>query len=104
MYNNNSWNIIPLFGFDIWNNEICDRCPTITQFLKSIPNLRTVLFSKLNAKSRIRKHQGWGKLANYVLRCHYPLIMDDNSVKKCYMVVDNIKKEHQLGEWLIFDD
>lgn len=102
LYDNEKWNIIPLYGFDIWNKKMFIHCPKTMEFLKKIPDLKTALFSKLSAKTRLKEHQGWEKLSNYILRCHYPLVLSDNNM--CYMVVNGERKLHQKYKWLIFDD
>lgn len=102
LYGNDGWNIIPIYGFNIWNKKFMRLCPETTKFLRSIPTLRTALFSKLKANTRLEEHQGWAKLANYVLRCHYPLIVPKDG--ECYMMVEGEKRLHKEREWLIFDD
>ena len=125
-----SWKIFPFLGFGKWVEKNCDRCPNITKFLKSIPNLRLAIISKLNSQMKLTPHRGWGKHSNNVLRCHYGLIVP----KYCYISVSNtdnppmfnssslklksypeniiynkncIYEEiqfHKQFEWLIFDD
>jgi len=124
------WRIFPFFIFDKWINKNCDKCPTITSFLKSIPNLKIAGLSRLNAKMKLTPHRGWGSHSNHVLRCHYPIIVP----KHCYISVsndvdpplfnndkikykfypedfvsnhDNLYEEihfHKQYEWVIFDD
>lgn len=56
-----------------WIESTCSRCPATSALLRRVPNIRTALFSRLGAGSRISGHRGWADLANHVLRCHLPL-------------------------------
>lgn len=105
LYNKeNNWKIYPLNVFGKWINNNCIKCPVLTRFLKSIPNLKMALLSKMSGGTILTPHQGWWKLSNYSIRCHYGLIVPP----KCFVEVlhDNIwhKKYHKQFEWLIFDD
>lgn len=86
-----------------WITANCEKCPQTYQVLKSIPNLRTALFSRLGPMTRISSHQGWADLANYVLRCHFPLIMPKKRMS-CGMWVDGVVKYHNADNILVFDD
>lgn len=99
------WKIIPIYAFGTWSSEYTRLCPETTKFLKSLPKdtLKTALFSKLGGNTRLTPHKGWAKLSNYILRCHYPIIVPEPK-DRCYMVVDGDKKYHREGEWIIFDD
>ena len=85
----------PLFAFGSWSRKNCDKLPILTKYLKSIPNLKVALLSKM------------GFYSNNVIRCHYGLHIPS---KKCSMLVkqnDNAnyeKKFHKYKKWLIFDD
>ena len=88
LYNNNnkdSWKIFPFYGFDKWIDKNCKRCPTIYNFIKTIPNLKLATLSKLSSKTKLNPHRGWGSHSNFVLRCHYGIIVPD----KCYVSVSN---------------
>jgi beta-hydroxylase len=95
-----SWLVFPFYGFEHWIDANCERCPETTKLLKSIPGLRTALYSCLGPKSSIRPHKGWGVLANHVLRCHYGLLAPDN----CGIWVEGESRQQKNGAWLIFDD
>jgi beta-hydroxylase len=125
-----SWKIFPFLGFGKWVEKNCDKCPYITKFLKSVPNLKLAIISKLNPGMKLTPHRGWGKHSNNVLRCHYGLIVP----KYCYISVSNTEHPpmfnssslklksypeniiynkngiyeeiqfHKQFEWLIFDD
>lgn len=95
-----TWNIFPFYAFGLWINKNCEKCPTIYNFLKSIPNLKLATLSRLSAGMKLKPHYGWGNHSNYVLRCHYGIKVPKN----CYVVCDNKKKYHKNNEWIIFDD
>ena len=108
LYSNaNEWKIFPFYAFGIWVNSNCELCPTITKFIKSIPGLKLATLSRLKGGTKLEEHEGWALHSNYVIRCHYGLIVPDNL---CYIYVrDNKtkkteKKYHLKFEWLVFDD
>lgn len=99
------WKIFPINVFGKWANNNCKKCPVLTKFLKSIPNLKLAILSKMSEGTVLTPHQGWSKHSNYSLRCHYGLIVPP---KSCVKVLDKngewkIKK-HKKFEWIIFDD
>lgn len=102
---NTEWKIFPLYAFGIWVEDNCKMMPFLTKFIKSIPNVKLVILSKLSAGVKLKPHQGWGTYSNNVLRCHYGLIMDEN---KCHISVsDENRKQYQYHKndhWIIFDD
>ena len=108
-----SWKIIPLMAFGVLSTKNKDLFSNTINELKKIPNLITAGFSKLGPQTKLNYHRGWGKLSNYVLRCHLGLIVPKN---KCKILVskDNFDQptsnEKILGvfqeenKWIIFDD
>jgi beta-hydroxylase len=124
--NRGEWKIFPFYAFNVWVLDNCDKCPTITKFLKSIPGLKIALLSKLSAGMKLTPHKGWGNHSNGVLRCHYGIRIPDSpllstripdstllstripdSTMGCYISVKDdieIKKFHLEGEWICFDD
>lgn len=79
-----------------WIDSTCSHCPATTKLLQGMPNVRTALFSRLGAGSRIAGHRGWADLANHVLRCHLPLIVPvdgpcglwvDGEVRACVLLL-----------------
>lgn len=104
--NKDNWKIYPLFAFGSWADKNCSMVPSLTKYLKSIPDLKIALLSKLGSKTSLESHQGWGKYSNHILRCHYGIKIPPN----CYMAVKNKsdkkynKKYHKYKEWLVFDD
>jgi len=126
-YDDNSWNVFPLcYTFpanDITKrkfvDQTCSFVPETTRLLRSLgPVLRTALFSRLDAGSRLGAHTGWEDLANHVLRVHIPLIvpgsgmMDDGTEHKvrnynlglCGAWVDGCVDTHEEGRIMVFDD
>jgi len=106
---NGDWTIFPFYGFGIWHTENCSLCPELTKFIKSIPNLKIALLSRMGPNTILTEHQGWSHHSNYVLRCHFGFIIPDN----CFISVGyyddkkNIKREvknYKENEWIIFDD
>jgi ornithine lipid ester-linked acyl 2-hydroxylase len=98
-----SWKVFPFYGFGKRVPENLDKCPKTAEFLKTIPGLRTALFSRLSPKSILKPHYGWSCLANEVLRCHLGLIVP-NDGNKCGICVDHDIEIQREGEWIIFDD
>ena len=105
-----SWKIIPLYGFGIWCNQYVDRLPSIFTFLKGLKGLKLAIISKLKPFTKLEPHQGWGFHSNNVLRCHYGLILSDNlsdswiGVMDSYDSTNYLKVSHKLNDWIIFDD
>jgi aspartyl/asparaginyl beta-hydroxylase (cupin superfamily) len=109
--NNKTWKILPFYGFGIWNNKAYKICPTLYNYLKSIKNLKLATLSKLSPKMKLNKHRGWASHSNYVIRCHYGLIIDPKPLSSYICVGDYIngkyiekKKYHKQYSWLTFDD
>lgn len=95
-----NWNIIPIYGFGIWNKLILHRFPVLYNILKKIKGLRTAIISKLKKKTKLKPHQGWANLANNVLRCHYGIICNEES----YIYVENESMKIKEDEIVVFDD
>ena len=102
--NKDGWKIFPFYAFGIWMNNNCIKCPTIYNFIKKIKGLKLATLSKLSPHTKLDLHKGWGLHSNYVIRCHYGLIVPNN----CYIYVEDennkeIKFQKQF-EWVLFDD
>lgn len=101
------WMIFPFFAFGVWVQDNCNKCPEITKFIKNIPGLKLATLSKLKGGTKLNEHEGWASHSNYVIRCHYGIIVPENL---CYIQVrDNKtnksqKEYHSESKWLIFDD
>jgi aspartyl/asparaginyl beta-hydroxylase (cupin superfamily) len=85
-----------------WIKSTCDHCPFTTSLLKEIPNVRTALFSRLGAGTKLGLHTGWEDLANYVLRCHLALRVP--SAGSCGLYVSGEVRLHVQDEIIVFDD
>jgi aspartyl/asparaginyl beta-hydroxylase (cupin superfamily) len=98
------WKIFPFFAFDLWVEDNCRKCPKTYKFLKGIKGLRLATFSKLSPGMKLKPHRGWASHSNYVIRCHFGLVVPEG----CYVSVSDeekeMKKYHKKFEWLIFDD
>lgn len=104
-----TWKIIPFFGFDVWCKKSCFKFPKLTKFLKSIPDLKVALISKLSSKTKLFPHYGWGAHSNNVLRCHYGIVLPlDKSNSYISVSNDETSSEeiqfHKLNDWIVFDD
>jgi ornithine lipid ester-linked acyl 2-hydroxylase len=95
-----SWKVFPFFGFGIWIDHNCNKCPEISKIIKNIPNLRTASLSKLDPGTKLTPHQGWASLSNNVLRCHYGIIVPDD----CYIYVESETQQMLKNEIIVFDD
>lgn len=111
---NGDWKVIPLMHtFPAWDSKRtkliegnCLACPKTMSLLNKIPGLRTVLFSRLGPRTRLSSHQGWADLANYVLRCHLPLVLPNTEKfsNSCGMWVEGEIQPHKERDVLVFDD
>lgn len=114
-----SWKIFPFYAFGTWVNKNCMKCPTIYKFLRKVKGLKMALLSKMSPDMKLKPHKGWASHSNYVVRCHYGLIVPDG----CYISVSDlplpekgseidsivlknneIKRYQNKFKWLIFDD
>lgn len=85
-----------------WLPTTCQKCPVIASLLQQIPNIRTALLSRLGSGTQVSCHTGWEDLANYVLRCHFCIIVPDNH--ECGLWVDRKIQFHKEKEIIVFDD
>ena len=98
--NDMEWKIFPFYGFGIWINDNCTKCPNITNLLKKIPNLMTATLSKFKPGTKLAYHQGWGKLSNQVLRCHYGIQVPE----RCLIYVEDEERPIKNDDIIVFDD
>jgi hypothetical protein len=106
---NGSWKIIPFYGFGVWCKNPCSKFPKLTEFLKSLPDLKVALISKLSEKTKLKPHYGWGAHSNNVLRCHYGILLPSDKNKSYVSVADDDAspeeiRNHKLNDWIAFDD
>ena len=85
----------------IWVESVEKFIPIIYKFVKSLNNVRTALISKMGKNVKLDNHQGWKCISNHVLRCHFPILVEQN---KSGVIVSNHKKYHVLGDYILFDD
>jgi len=100
LYPSGSWKIIPFFAFGNWHDDNCKKSPKLTQFLKTIPKLKTAILSKLGPHTKLSPHQGWGDHSNHILKCHYGITVPQH----CYLQVNDEKQYHKKKSWIVFDD
>ena len=100
LYDKDQWKIIPIYAFGRWVTKYKKYFTNTLSIIDKIPNIETILFSRLESKSIIHPHQGWAKLSNRVLRCHLPLIVEKGN----YIGVNEKKEFHIEGKLIIFDD
>jgi len=109
---NGDWKVVPLLytfpatdaSSSKWVGPNCDQCPMTTSLLKSVPGIRTALFSRMGPRTKLSAHRGWADLANYVLRCHLPLKVPETPVNCCGVWVEGHVKNHKVGDIIVFDD
>jgi aspartyl/asparaginyl beta-hydroxylase (cupin superfamily) len=104
LYEQGDWKIFPFYAFNYWVEDNCNLCPQITNFLKSIPNLKLATLSKMSGGTKLTPHQGWANHSNNVLRCHYGIIVPDNCSISVLDKNNWLKMYHNQFEWIIFDD
>ena len=104
-----NWKILPFFAFNTWCNLNCKKFPEVTSFLKTVPNLRNATLSKLSPNTSLNPHSGWGSNSNFVLRCHYGIILPENP-KQSYIAIQEHMYDkidticHKQNDWIVFDD
>lgn len=93
-----SWKVFVLRAYGRALRENCALCPKTALWTQKIPEIKTVLFSVLEAGTHIIPHRG--PYAG-VLRCHIPLIIPDGD---CGIRVGTEVYRWKGGEPLVFDD
>ena len=96
------WNIIPLYGFGIWNERISSYFPETISSIKKIPGLKTAIFSRLGPNTQLKKNQGWKTLSNKVLRCQMGIKIPKNA--RSGIEVEDVFKQVEIGRFVVFDD
>ncbi len=107
--NNSSWKIFPFYAFGTWVHKNCERCPVITNYLKSIPGLKLASLSKLSPGLKLEPHQGYAQHSNYILRCHYPIIVPKMKKSCVIKLAESYEsafesRYYKKFKWVIFDD
>ena len=88
------------YAFGFWIKKNCDKCPIIYNLIKKIPGLKTASLSRLTPGTKLEPHHGWAKLSNYVLRCQYGIICDNNCILGCENDIVDVKE----NKIIVFDD
>lgn len=96
------WNIIPMYGFGIWNERLGSCFPETMSRIKKIPGLKTAIFSRLGPNTQLKKHQGWQTLSNKVLRCQMGIKIPKNA--RSGIEVEDVFKQVEIGKFVVFDD
>jgi ornithine lipid ester-linked acyl 2-hydroxylase len=94
------WDTYGLYGFGQKQHENCARCPLTTRLVEAIPGMVMAGFSRLSPGTHIKPHVGYGGWAQYVLRCHLGLVVNDG----CEMRVGPETRKWQAGKVTIFCD
>ncbi|KAG7377659.1 hypothetical protein PHYBOEH_000747 [Phytophthora boehmeriae] len=112
--NDSEWRVFPFCytfpAYDAnkttWVTPTCTLCPRTVALLKTLPGIRTALFSKLGPNTTLGAHRGWADLSNHILRCHFPLVVPSLSDGSpcCAMVVGGETTFHAEREFIVFDD
>ena len=95
----NDWKTFFLYGYGREVAKNVARCPQTAKLLRSIPGMKTAMFSILAPGKHIPPHRG---LYKGVLRYHLGLLIPDP--ERCGIRVGNETRNWQEGKSLIFDD
>ena len=95
-----------------WIGPNCEQCPRTAEILKSIPSIRTALYSRMGPDTTLSPHQGWAVLSNHVLRCHVALVAPETEASGVGVVASASDaaqqivetRHHAPGELIMFDD
>jgi beta-hydroxylase len=99
-YYDGQWDTFGLYGFGYKRHRNCALCPKTTRLLQQIPGLQMAGFSRLAPGTHIKPHCGYDGWAQYVLRCHLALQVND----QCGLRVGPETRTWQVGKTLVFCD
>lgn len=99
-YYNAGWDTFGLYAFGHKRPGNCERCPKTTKLVEQIPGMVMAGFSRLAPGAHITPHRGYGGWAQYVLRCHLGLIVNE----KCALRVGPETRQWEAGKTLVFCD
>lgn len=94
------WDTFGLYAFGKKRHKNCALCPKTTKVVEQIPGMVMAGFSRLAPGTHIKPHVGYGGWAQYVLRCHLGLIVNDG----CEMRVGPETRKWEAGKVTIFCD
>jgi aspartyl/asparaginyl beta-hydroxylase (cupin superfamily) len=95
----NDWKTFFLYGYGHEVEKNVARCPRTAKLLRSIPGMKTAMFSILAPGKHIPPHRG---LYNGVLRYHLGLLIPEPD--RCAIRVGSETRRWEEGKSLIFDD
>jgi len=94
------WKTFFLYGYGLEAEQNCAKCPETVRILKTIPGMKTAMFSILAPKKHIPPHRGMWK---GMLRYHLGLIIPGPN-GSCRIRVGNDIRTWGEGKSLVFDD
>jgi len=99
-YYRGNWQTFGLYAFGHRRPANCAACPRTTRVLEQIPGLVMAGFSRLAPGTHITPHRGYDGWAQYVLRCHLGLIVNE----RCALRVGDETRRWEVGKTLVFCD
>ncbi|GAA3268567.1 aspartyl/asparaginyl beta-hydroxylase domain-containing protein [Dactylosporangium vinaceum] len=92
------WSVYGLVAFGTRIDAALMNCPRTADALSQIPGLTTAGFSRMDAGTHIKPHQGW---VTTVHRAHLGLVVPDGD---CALRVGSQTRLWREGDLLVFDD
>jgi beta-hydroxylase len=99
-YYEGDWGTFGLYAFGHRQASHCAACPRTTRLVEQIPGMVMAGFSRLAPGTHITPHKGYGGWAEFVLRCHLGLTVND----RCALRVGSETRQWQAGKTLVFCD
>jgi beta-hydroxylase len=99
-YYDGQWDTFGLYAFGARRHQNCDLCPVTTRLVEQIPGMQMAGFSRLAPGTHIKPHRGYDGWAQYVLRCHLALKVND----QCGLRVGPETRTWEAGRTLVFCD
>ena len=99
-YYNGNWQTFGFYAFGHKRPANCALCPRTTELLERIPGLVMAGFSRMSPGTHITPHRGYDGWAQFVLRCHLGLIVND----RCALRVGSETRAWHEGKTLVFCD
>ena len=94
------WKIFLFVGYGVRSQPSIMLCPETWRLMRTIPGLRTAMFSVLEPGKRLPPHRG---PYNGVLRLHLGLIVPEPGERQAIRIGPELRTWHE-GKVLIFDD
>jgi len=99
-YYDGDWRTFGLYAFGHRQAANCAACPRTTRLVERIPGMVMAGFSRLAPGTHITPHKGYGGWAEFVLRCHLGLVVNEG----CTLRVESETRHWQAGRTLVFCD